>query len=177
MPLWTKAKRWRSSAWGWALAWVTPPWVAQRVWPMPRNPSNPAARTASASSATLPTSLMVRNPSAVHTASPAESYPRYSSRRNPSNNTSQALRGPTYPTIPHIKTFSSLAVRRRWHGLCSGITRRSLSLPRSPSDPLGHPPKVRYSPDLVHRLLCPVFSGGIEGLWRFWRLTQTLKFF
>ncbi len=35
-------------------------------------------------------------------AMPAESYPRYSSRRNPPMTTSSAERSPTYPTIPHM---------------------------------------------------------------------------
>src|SRR5699024_2520661 len=44
------------------------------------------------------------------TASPAESYPRYSSRRSPSRTTSSAKysrfseKRPAYPTIPHIGT-------------------------------------------------------------------------
>ncbi|CAM5233766.1 hypothetical protein SVIOM342S_00108 [Streptomyces violaceorubidus] len=35
MPLWTTATRPALSRCGWALASVGPPWVAQRVWPMP----------------------------------------------------------------------------------------------------------------------------------------------
>ena len=35
-------------------------------------------------------------------ATPAESYPRYSSRRRPSTTTSSAACGPAYPTIPHM---------------------------------------------------------------------------
>src|SRR5204863_5226445 len=36
------------------------------------------------------------------TATPAESYPRYSSRRNPSISTGTTSLGPIYPIIPHI---------------------------------------------------------------------------
>src|SRR5436309_100771 len=36
---------------------------------------------------------------------PAESYPRYSSRRNPPSSSGFASRPPTYPMIPHISTF------------------------------------------------------------------------
>src|SRR5262245_17299223 len=36
------------------------------------------------------------------TATPAESYPRYSSRRSPSINTGTTSFGPMYPMIPHI---------------------------------------------------------------------------
>ena len=39
---------------------------------------------------------------ASSTATPAESYPLYSSRFSPLIKTSTAGRGPTYPTIPHI---------------------------------------------------------------------------
>src|SRR6185503_17044902 len=45
------------------------------------------------------------------TASPAESYPRYSSRLSPSRMTSTALRSPTYPTIPHMRGLRILGAR------------------------------------------------------------------
>ena len=38
MPLRTMCKRFEVSQCGWALASVTRPWVAQRVWPMPVEP-------------------------------------------------------------------------------------------------------------------------------------------
>src|SRR6267143_3299639 len=41
------------------------------------------------------------------TATPAESYPRYSSRRSPSMRTGTTSLGPIYPMIPHI--FANLA--------------------------------------------------------------------
>jgi hypothetical protein len=51
MPLWTSAST--SVAWGWALAAVGAPWVAQRVWAMPVVPGAGSR----ASSRTSPISL------------------------------------------------------------------------------------------------------------------------
>ena len=39
MPLWTTTMRPVQSRWGWAFSSVGRPWVAQRVWPMPKVPS------------------------------------------------------------------------------------------------------------------------------------------
>ena len=83
------------------------PWVAQRVWPMPQVPvrvrpwsvlsarwySLPVAFTTSASA------------SPSRTASPAESYPRYSSLDSPSSRIGAACRRPVNPTIPHMLRF------------------------------------------------------------------------
>ena len=38
IPLWMTATRPLASVCGWALRSVGPPWVAQRVWPMPVDP-------------------------------------------------------------------------------------------------------------------------------------------
>ena len=38
MPLWMTATRPLTSVCGWALRSVGPPWVAQRVWPIPVSP-------------------------------------------------------------------------------------------------------------------------------------------
>ena len=38
MPLWTTTRRPVQSRWGWAFSSVGRPWVAQRVWPMPKVP-------------------------------------------------------------------------------------------------------------------------------------------
>src|SRR5207245_6195834 len=48
-------------------------------------------------------------------AIPAESYPRYSSRRRPGRMKESASRWPTYPTIPHMLRRSLLeaAAHRR----------------------------------------------------------------
>src|SRR5918994_5878974 len=92
---------------GCAFAWVTPPCVAQRVWPSPvvaddgtvparsfRLPSGPTARTY----ASFPSSSSAR---------PEESYPRYSRRSSPWNRSGLHSRDPTYPMIPHT-TWTSL---------------------------------------------------------------------
>ena len=46
------------------------------------------------------------------TATPAESYPRYSSRRRPSISTGSSGLDPTYPTIPHMVQDSPFDVLR-----------------------------------------------------------------
>ncbi len=38
MPLWTTTRVPEPSRWGWAFSSVGRPWVAQRVWPMPKVP-------------------------------------------------------------------------------------------------------------------------------------------
>src|SRR2546426_6273310 len=48
-----------------------------------------------------PAILRVSPPPPLSTATPAESYPRYSKRLKPSTRTETASLGPTYPTIPH----------------------------------------------------------------------------
>src|SRR5579872_7400696 len=51
----------------------------------------------------FPSARRICRPSPLpHTAIPAESYPRYSRRRNPSIMTGTTLFLPTYPTMPHI---------------------------------------------------------------------------
>ena len=72
MPLWTTA-RW-PARWGWALAVVGPPWVAQRVWPMPAvaGAGGVASRMAR-SPESLPASLMTSRPEGPTSATPAES--------------------------------------------------------------------------------------------------------
>ena len=45
------------------------------------------------------------------TAIPAESYPRYSRRLNPSMMTGTTFFGPTYPTIPHMYRFYGTSSR------------------------------------------------------------------
>src|SRR5512139_3156540 len=50
----------------------------------------------------LPASFRTSSWSPLMTASPAESYPRYSSLFRPLRMIGVASRGPIYPTIPHI---------------------------------------------------------------------------
>ncbi len=61
-----------------------------------------SARTRSLSAETLPGDLEITMRSSSRTAMPAESYPRYSSRRSPLSSTVGASALPIYPTIPHI---------------------------------------------------------------------------
>ena len=75
MPLWMRASRPSSPRCGWAFRSVGPPWVAQRVWPMPVRPwcSGIASRS-SASTCSLPARFAVSmTPSSSTIATPAES--------------------------------------------------------------------------------------------------------
>ncbi len=94
MPLWMTAIFPSSVVWGWALGSVGAPWVAQRVWPTPKGPSRPVPLRASAKAESFPERFTTFSPSGVRTATPAESYPRYSSLLRPSKRTSVALRKP-----------------------------------------------------------------------------------
>ena len=67
IPLWTRASPAEQSTWGWALPSVGPPWVAQRVWPIP------AVEPAGAASARLVRSSSDRVPLAARARhSPSE---------------------------------------------------------------------------------------------------------
>src|SRR5690606_20014838 len=110
MPLWMTAIRPSPDMCGWAFRSVGPPWVAQRVCPIPVRPvvrprSLPVRANSSSASARLlsfPARLQATSSVPSTTATPAESYPRYSSRRSPSSTIGSAGRDPTYPTIPHM---------------------------------------------------------------------------
>src|SRR5881394_19764 len=111
MPLWITATR-SPDRWGCAFASVTPPCVAQRVCATPSRPESGAAASFSSSCATLPT--VRRSPSlwfGWSTATPAESYPRYSRRLSPSTSTGTILRSAIAPTIPHIVLLASRSAR------------------------------------------------------------------
>src|SRR5439155_26897100 len=87
---------------GGALQWVRAPSVAQRVCPKPQLPRPGEPPHRSRHPRTRPASLRGSRPWPFSTATPAEAYPRYSRRVNPSRRTGTAFFGPTYPTIPHI---------------------------------------------------------------------------
>ena len=71
MPLCTTATRPLQSVWGWALASVGLPWVAQRVCPRPRCPLDPRFLPGFVSSRTLPADLWTSSrPLGVRTAMP-----------------------------------------------------------------------------------------------------------
>ena len=79
---------------GWALRSLGRPWVAQRVWPMPVVPAKeprPSASRAASRLASLPSFFSTRvAPAPSSTATPEESYPRYSIRRRASTTTGRA---------------------------------------------------------------------------------------
>src|SRR5499427_8410933 len=96
---------------GWALMSFGSPCVAHLVWPMPGPPLKRAGRL-DPRPATRVLALCTRNPpDRFATASPAESYPRYSSWASPSSRMGTQSRLPTCATIPH--TCRSLSLGRR----------------------------------------------------------------
>src|SRR5512138_3822766 len=104
MPLCTTTRSPLQSRWGWAFCSEGRPWVAHRVWPIPVGPGRGEAASAFSSAAIFPTLRQSPSFPPAATATPAESYPRYSSRRSPSSRISAASRRPTYPTMPHMLT-------------------------------------------------------------------------
>src|SRR4051812_20975776 len=102
-PLWTTATCAvpLPATCGWALASVAGPWVAHRVWLIPTVPGAGCPARKLVRSPTRPARLRRCSRSPVRVASPALSYPRYSSRLSPSTRIGSASRGPTYPTMPH----------------------------------------------------------------------------
>src|ERR1700693_1701602 len=85
----------------------------------------------------LPGLLRIANAPLESVAIPAESYPRYSSRFNPSIRRGAASREPPYPTIPHIGWIMTEAGEEQTGGLGDGATgRKSPSLlPPHPAPP------------------------------------------
>jgi hypothetical protein len=94
MPLWMTTKRPASSVCGCALASVGWPWVAQRVWPIPTVPGSGSRSRISRNRESLPAALRTSTAPLCATATPAESYPRYSSRLKPSRRMGAAGRSP-----------------------------------------------------------------------------------
>jgi hypothetical protein len=107
MPLCTTAARPSYEVCGWALVSFGTPWVAHRVCPTP-TPSTGIGDASSAPArlaifpARLTTAIRLPESPDVTTATPAESYPRYSRRFRPAMITSAARPDPTYPTMPHM---------------------------------------------------------------------------
>ena len=71
VPLWTTATAPAQSSWGWALASVGGPWVAQRVWPMPSVPGSCRSPSCFSRLASLPALRSTWSPSAPRIATPA----------------------------------------------------------------------------------------------------------
>ena len=91
IPLWMTATRPSWLTWGWALLSVGPPCVAQRVWPIPVVESGMGSLPSRVSRlASLPAFLRTSSMPSLMTATPAESYPRYSRRRRPATMISRA---------------------------------------------------------------------------------------
>ncbi len=88
---------------GWALRSVAPPWVAQRVWLMPKCPVTGSSATTFASSAIRPAFLRRCSSPPAPVTMPELSYPRYSSRFSPSSRMGAASRWPVKPMIPHMR--------------------------------------------------------------------------
>src|ERR1044071_1383768 len=108
IPLWTTTMRPVQSRCGCAFSSVGRPCVAQRVCPTPYSPSTGSTRMACSKFASLPADRRSEMPSGLTTATPAESYPRYSIRRRPSMRTGTTGFEPMYPMIPHIPVFLGL---------------------------------------------------------------------
>src|SRR5579864_5162210 len=105
MPLCTRAN-WSCEIRGCALCSEGTPCVAHRVCAMPVVPCRLEDISALSSSLTLPGERKRNNVLfESRTASPAESYPRYSSLFNPLIRIFSMLRSETAPTIPHILYF------------------------------------------------------------------------
>jgi hypothetical protein len=100
MPLWMTEIA--PTLCGWAFSSDGRPWVAQRVWPMPIVPGAGSLVSLSSRFASLPRQRTTRLAPLDQTLTPAESYPRYSSLRNPPTRSGVACRPPTYPTMPHM---------------------------------------------------------------------------
>ena len=99
IPLWASAILPVQSTCGWAFTFDGGPWVAHRVCAKPVEPF--IAGSWASRFAMNPLSFMTCRPLPM-IATPALSYPRYSSRLRPSNRMGNAFRRPAYPTIPHI---------------------------------------------------------------------------
>src|SRR5918992_2405960 len=110
IPLWITASRPVQSRWGWAFRSVGRPWVAHRVCPIRLSPRSAVSEPrACSSTSSFPAFRTTWTSPPSSTATPAESYPRYSSRRSPSSRIGSACWFPAYPTIPHMRRLLSAA--------------------------------------------------------------------
>ena len=102
MPLWMTTTRPWQSACGCAFSSDGWPWVAHRVCPIPTTPVSGVRSTIFTNCESFPADFRTSMPPLAITATPAESYPRYSRRRSPSSSTGTAGRAPIYPMMPHM---------------------------------------------------------------------------
>src|SRR5439155_3932549 len=129
------------------------PCVAQRVWPMPVAPFVIDSPRRFSRFDSLPLARTTDRPLSPRTATPAESYPRYSSFRSPSTSRPAHCSSPTYPTMPHmiqvlprLSSTPSSALSVRPTPRCSAACPRSLRA--HPPEPLPEPscPSPRRRP-------------------------------
>src|SRR6266567_3792247 len=107
MPLWTSARVPPQSVCGCALTVLGAPCVAQRVWAIPVCPAGRLVPRAFSSTLIFPAALWTSmRPSSI-SASPAESYPRYSRRRSPR---AGALPPAAAPCSLRCRTYASCLV-------------------------------------------------------------------
>ena len=151
IPLWIRARRPVQSMWGWAFSAVGPPWVAQRVWPMAAACPVGASAVSSPSLATesVPPAARARQTVAADAspspapsttmATPAESYPRYSSWCRAPRRIGMASDSPVTPMMPHIVPQATWAPAAR---SAPGRPRRRRRAGRRPRRP-GPPPAPR----------------------------------
>src|SRR5688572_24383351 len=119
MPLCTTASVFVQSTCGCAFISHGRPWVAHRVCAMPSEPAGePTFANCASRFEILPRALQISRPWPLIVATPAESYPRYSSRFRAGTSTSTALLVPMYPTMPHIQFYFPVFAIRLMSGDC-----------------------------------------------------------
>src|SRR2546421_6801573 len=118
---------------------------------MPQLPCSGARASSSRRPPMRPASLRVSTPPPLSTATPAESYPRYSKRLKPSTKTETASLGPTYPTIPH--TAQVLPRLRSSNGSPVIARPNRVSWARVSSRSEEHTSELQSRSDIVCRLL------------------------
>ena len=136
IPLWIRARRPLQSVWGCAFSGVGLPWVAQRVCPRAARlgPAG-AAPTSSPSLATesVPPAARSRQTASPTTrATPAESYPRYSSWCSAPSSRGRASASPVTPMMPHMRIQVTCGPAARWARAPPARRRRDGPPPRRP---------------------------------------------
>ena len=129
IPLWMRASRPSSPRCGCALRSVGPPWVAQRVWPMPVPPSGSGApRQVALEHAELARPLVgAERPVVVDDGDAGGVVPAVLQPLQPAEEHLDRVSSvPTYPTIPHMRTDSTgrLGARRETRRPWLAIVRR-----------------------------------------------------
>ena len=121
--MWTTTIEPVQSVCGWAFSSDGRPWVAHRVWPIPSGPSSGRSRSTASRLRNRPALRRTWSTPSATMATPAESYPRYSSRLRPSRMMPVAPADPMYPTIPHMASSPHLRICRPWRKTKDAATR------------------------------------------------------